>query len=56
MSNAGMREWLQAGPAKDSVIRQFYVGMTRPRQELVILPPVTGAHVPLGRHVPKDKT
>lgn len=39
LSAAGVREWRSDGEPRDSVIRQFYVGMTRAREELVICSP-----------------
>lgn len=39
LSASGVREWRTQGEARDSVIRQFYVGMTRAREELVICSP-----------------
>lgn len=51
LSNSGMREWLTRGEAKDSVIRQFYVGATRARHTLAIAGPLTKSHVPLNRFI-----
>ena len=39
MSTAGMCEWQRRGPNRDSVIRLFYVAMTRARETLVICQP-----------------
>ena len=39
LSMAGMREWAEPGEARDSVVRLFYVGMTRAREELVVCQP-----------------
>ena len=36
LSSAGMREWQERGPSRDSVIRLMYVGMTRAREELIV--------------------
>lgn len=36
LSPSGMREWGQRGEARDSVIRLFYVAMTRAQEELVV--------------------
>lgn len=36
MSPAMWNEWDQRGPGRDAVIRQFYVAMTRAREELVV--------------------
>jgi len=45
LSAPGVREW--ADPAtRDRVVRQFYVGMTRARQELVVCAPSTPMAVP----------
>jgi len=42
LSSAGYRQWMDPTPAgKDATIRQFYVGMTRAREELVICEPVS---------------
>ncbi len=46
LSRAGMMEW--SGAARDSIIRQFYVGMTRARESLVLCPPAGVTRVPLG--------
>lgn len=51
LSNSGMREWLTRGEAKDSVIRQFYVGATRARDTLAIAGPLTKSHIPLNRFI-----
>lgn len=40
LSNAAYFEgWSRPGPGKDAIIRQFYVGMTRAREELVLCAP-----------------
>ena len=54
VSTAGMREWLTAGEARDSVIRQFYVGMTRAREHLALVPPLARTHIPLERYLPEE--
>ena len=36
LSSSGMKEWMTPGPSKDSVIRTFYVGMTRCRRALYL--------------------
>lgn len=46
LSARGYGEWSKAGAPRDSVIRQFYVGMTRAREELVVCDPSTEAYVP----------
>lgn len=39
LSPAGYREWSKPGPSKDSVIRLFYVAMTRARETALICDP-----------------
>jgi superfamily I DNA/RNA helicase len=39
LSRAGMVEWQQGGTSRDAIIRQFYVGMTRARESLIICNP-----------------
>lgn len=39
LSASGIREWATSGEPQDSVIRQFYVGMTRAKEELVLCAP-----------------
>jgi superfamily I DNA/RNA helicase len=41
LSPAGMREWTAGGVARDSVIRTFYVGLTRARSSVYICQPVS---------------
>lgn len=36
LSPSGMREWTRPGDGRDSIVRTFYVGMTRARERLVI--------------------
>ena len=36
LSRSGMREWTRPGEGRDSIIRTWYVGMTRAREKLVI--------------------
>ena len=36
LSPSGSKEWLSGGAARDSVIRMFYVALTRPRQRLIV--------------------
>lgn len=36
LSSSGFREWSGSPKAKDSVIRMFYVGMTRARRQLIL--------------------
>lgn len=45
LSARGNAEWQQLGEPRDSVVRQFYVAMTRARHELVICSPSTGLHL-----------
>ena len=47
LSLAGAREWDSPGEVRDSVIRQFYVAMTRARETLVICEPSSRMHVPI---------
>lgn len=39
LSPSGMREWAGGGESRDSLIRTFYVGMTRSREKLVLCNP-----------------
>jgi hypothetical protein len=41
LSMAGLHSYLEHGPARDSVVRQFYVGMTRAREALYLCWPET---------------
>lgn len=36
LSMAGMREWTKSSAGRDAIIRQFYVGMTRARERLIV--------------------
>ncbi|MCH1571146.1 MAG: UvrD-helicase domain-containing protein [Longimicrobiales bacterium] len=36
LSRSGMREWTRPGEGRDSIIRTFYVGMTRAKEKLVV--------------------
>lgn len=47
LSYAGGQEWDRPGESRDSIIRQFYVAMTRAREELVVCQPSTRLHVPI---------
>lgn len=49
LSPSGFAAWTRPGPARDSVVRTFYVGMTRARLGLVLARPVGGRAVPLHR-------
>jgi superfamily I DNA/RNA helicase len=39
LSRPAMQEWLAIGEGRDSIVRQFYVGMTRARETLVLCSP-----------------
>ncbi len=39
LSNPGIRQWVDRGDGREAIIRQFYVGMTRAREELVLCGP-----------------
>jgi len=39
ISSSGGREWEKGGVGRDGVVRQFYVGMTRARESLIICEP-----------------
>jgi superfamily I DNA/RNA helicase len=45
LSKAGDAQYRQLGAARDSVIRQFYVGVTRSRETLYLCSPESGAAV-----------
>lgn len=45
LSKAGYLNWIQPGELRDSVIRLFYVGMTRARNTLVVCSPATNLNV-----------
>lgn len=47
VSPAGWAEWNSPGPSRDSVIRLFYVGMTRARESLVLCGQAGGCAVDL---------
>ena len=48
ISFAGMQGWQAGGTAdRDSLIRQFYVGMTRAREDLVLCSPAGPCHIRL---------
>jgi len=49
LSPAGMRHWLARGDERDSVVRTFYVGMTRAREELVLLGRASPNSLDLGK-------
>lgn len=51
LSPSGMREWDQVGAPRDSVVRTFYVGMTRARERLFIGDPAGGLAVHLEEYV-----
>lgn len=39
VSQAGFSNWVRTGPPRDSIVRQFYVGMTRARESLILCAP-----------------
>jgi DNA helicase-2/ATP-dependent DNA helicase PcrA len=39
LSRAGFNQWAPRGPSRNPIIRQFYVGMTRARETLVLCQP-----------------
>jgi DNA helicase-2/ATP-dependent DNA helicase PcrA len=45
VSLAAMREWQEGGDRKESVVRTFYVGMTRSRESLIFCPPASRLQV-----------
>jgi len=47
LSPAGEAQYRLGGPARDSVIRQFYVGVTRARETLYLCSPESGAPIPI---------
>ena len=47
VSEAGMLEWIADNKRRDSVVRQFYVGMTRAKETLVVCPPASPLNVGL---------
>jgi superfamily I DNA/RNA helicase len=47
ISNQAYGEWRATGPRKDTVLRTFYVGMSRARSRLVLPNPVGGVSVDL---------
>jgi len=48
LSHAGYREWSALGDGRDSVIRLFYVAMTRARETLILCNPAGPMHVKWG--------
>lgn len=48
LSNAGYREWSAIGDGRDSIIRLFYVAMTRARETLILCNPAGPMHVKWG--------
>ena len=54
LSPAGMRHWMHPGPARDSVLRTMYVGMTRAREKLVLAAPSTGRTTDLQRYAAEN--
>jgi DNA helicase-2/ATP-dependent DNA helicase PcrA len=47
LSKAADSQYRQSGAPRDSVIRQFYVGVTRARETLYLCSPASGAAIPL---------
>lgn len=48
LSLAGAQEWARRGEGRDAIVRQFYVGMTRCRESLIVGRPATRTlYVPL---------
>lgn len=47
LSLPAMREWEQRGEGRESIIRMFYVGMTRAKEKLVLCQPSSAMHVRL---------
>ena len=45
LSLAGMNQYITDGEGRNEIIRQFYVGMTRARQSLVLAAPASGLSV-----------
>lgn len=41
LAPAGLREWAGDAEDRDSIVRQFYVGMTRAREQLIICEPAS---------------
>lgn len=52
LSHAGMKQWQGTPEEQDSVIRQWYVGMTRAREDLIVLRPSGRASLQLEELVP----
>lgn len=51
LSISGMREYITPGLPKDSILRQFYVGMTRAKESLIITQPSSNNAVKLPQGV-----
>ena len=51
LSTSGFREWQTAGDGRDSIIRLFYVAMTRARERLFVCAPQDTNCAPLRRHI-----
>lgn len=45
LSISGMRQWIGPRSGRDEIVRQFYVGMTRARSELVVPAPASATSV-----------
>ena len=46
ISPAGGKEWVGGGEGRDAIVRMFYVGMTRAREQLVWCQPSSSFTVP----------
>jgi hypothetical protein len=53
LSPAGYAEWARGGRARDHIIRQFYVGLTRTYTSCVVLAPLNRNSVPRAELCPK---
>lgn len=56
LSRRGSEEFARAGESRDGVVRQFYVGMTRAREKLVVLSPASQAYVAPARMIKGART
>ena len=45
LSLSSMQQWSQYGPARDAIVRLFYVGMTRAKESLILTAPATSFYV-----------
>jgi superfamily I DNA/RNA helicase len=44
LSLSSMQQWSQYGAGRDAIVRQFYVGMTRARESLIMTAPATSSY------------